>query len=77
MDIKQTLKDNKITQEEFADHIDLSRTALNLNLNGGEQKKPMIDCLNLLLAEKKGVTINIDHDKELIEISIDLSKYSR
>lgn len=59
MNIKEILKANKITQEEFADHIGMTREGLNLNLNKGNQKKMMIDSLKLLVSEKRGVKIDV------------------
>ena len=59
MDIKQTLKDNKITQEEFANYLGIDRVNLNINLNHGKQKQSIIDSLKIFIMEKRGVKIDI------------------
>ena len=60
MNIKQILKENKITQEEFAVYIGMTREGLNMKLNReGEIEKPIIDSLKLLVMEKRGLTIDI------------------
>mgnify|MGYP003660086928 CR=1 FL=1 len=53
LEIKQILKDNKITQEEFAQYVGLSRVGLNKNLNHGQQKEGLIKNLNQMIEEKK------------------------
>ena len=60
MNIKQILKENKITQEEFAVYIGMTREGLNMKLNReGDVEKPIIDSLKLLVMEKRGLTIDI------------------
>ena len=59
MDIKQTLKDNKITQEEFAKYLGIDRVNLNINLNHGKQKQSIIDSLKIFIMEKRGIKIDI------------------
>ena len=59
MDIKQTLKDNKITQEEFANYLGIDRVNLNINLNHGKQKQSIIDSLKIFIMEKRGIKIDI------------------
>lgn len=61
MNIKQILKDNKITQEEFANYIGMTREGLNMKLNRDSKiDKPIIDSLKLMVMEKRGLKINID-----------------
>lgn len=73
MNIKQILKDNGISQEEYASRIGLSRTAINLSLNGeGKQRRSDLDTLKLMIAEKRGVKIAFLEGK--IQINIDLTK---
>ena len=59
MDIKQTLKDNKITQEEFALYLGLTRENFNIYLNHGKQKQSIIDSLKIFIMEKRGIKIDI------------------
>ena len=59
MDIKQTLKDNNINQEDFALYIGMTREGLNVNLNSGKQRQMMVDSLKIYIAEKRGVKIDI------------------
>ena len=60
MNIKQILKENKITQEEFAVYIGMTREGLNMKLNReGEIEKPIIDSLKLLVMEKRKLTIDV------------------
>ena len=59
MEIKQILKDNKITQDEFASYIDMSRAGLNKTINNNRKTKLLLNSLKVLLAEKQGVEFNI------------------
>ena len=59
MDIKKLLKDNNITQSEFADYIDMSRIGLNKTLNNKRKEKLLLNSVKILLAEKQGVEFNI------------------
>ncbi len=59
MDIKQILKDNHITQEEFASYIDMSRIGLNNTLKNKRKTTLLLNSLKDLLAEKQGVEFNI------------------
>ena len=59
MDIKKLLKDNSITQAEFADYIDMSRIGLNKTLNNKRKEKLLLNSIKILLAEKQGVEFNI------------------
>jgi transcriptional regulator with XRE-family HTH domain len=59
MDIKQILKDNHITQEEFANYIDMSRIGLNNTLKNKRKTTLLLNSLKVLLAEKQGVEFNI------------------
>jgi len=59
MDIKKLLKDNSITQAEFADYIDMSRIGLNKTLNNKRKEKLLLNSVKILLAEKQGVEFNI------------------
>jgi transcriptional regulator with XRE-family HTH domain len=59
MDIKQILKDNHITQEEFASYIDMSRIGLNNTLKNKRKTTLLLNSLKVLLAEKQGVEFNI------------------
>jgi len=63
MNIKQILKDNNITQDEFAEYLGVTREGLNKNLNHCEPSKSMIDSLKLLVARKRGVTFDINLNK--------------
>lgn len=60
MDIKQILKDNSITQDEFADYVGLSRVGLNKNLNHGTQSKSLKNNLKMMIAEKRGIVIDVN-----------------
>ena len=59
MDIKKLLKDNNITQSEFADYIDMSRIGLNKTLNNKRKEKLLLNSIKILLAEKQGVEFDI------------------
>lgn len=59
MDIKKLLKDNSITQAEFADYIDMSRIGLNKTLNNKRKEKLLLNSVKILLAEKQGVEFDI------------------
>lgn len=59
MDIKKLLKDNSITQAEFADYIDMSRIGLNKTLNNKRKEKLLLNSIKILLAEKQGVEFDI------------------
>ena len=59
MEIKQILKNNSITQDEFAEYLGLDRVSLNKNLNHGKQRKGMINNLKMLVAEKRGIKFEI------------------
>ncbi len=59
MDIKKLLKDNSITQAEFADYIDMSRIGLNKTLNNKRKEKLLLNSVKILLAEKQGVQFDI------------------
>lgn len=59
MDIKKLLKDNSITQAEFADYIDMSRIGLNKTLNNNRKEKLLLNSVKILLAEKQGVQFDI------------------
>jgi len=59
MDIKKLLKDNSITQAEFANYIDMSRIGLNKTLNNKRKEKLLLNSVKILLAEKQGVQFDI------------------
>jgi len=59
MDIKKLLRDNSITQAEFADYIDMSRIGLNKTLNNKRKEKLLLNSVKILLAEKQGVQFDI------------------
>jgi transcriptional regulator with XRE-family HTH domain len=59
MDIKKLLKDNSITQAEFANYIDMSRIGLNKTLNNKRKEKLLLNSIKILLAEKQGVQFDI------------------
>jgi transcriptional regulator with XRE-family HTH domain len=59
MNVKEILKSNGITQEEFANYIGIDRVSLNKNLNNSTQKKGMINNLKMIVAEKRGIKIEI------------------
>lgn len=59
MDIKQILKDNHITQEEFANYINMSRIGLNNTLKNKRKTTLLLNSLKVLLAEKQGIEFNI------------------
>lgn len=59
LEIKQILKNNKITQDEFAQYLGLSREGLNKSLNHGKQKKGLVNNLKMMVAEKRGVKLDI------------------
>lgn len=60
-ELKERLKENQITQEEFASYLDMTRVGLNKTLNHGRRvPKSFLDSLKLLIAEKRGITITIN-----------------
>jgi transcriptional regulator with XRE-family HTH domain len=59
MDIKEVLKTNKITQQEFADFMGYSRQSLSGTLRDGKERKSLINNLKLILLEKRGVSIDL------------------
>jgi transcriptional regulator with XRE-family HTH domain len=59
VDIKQILKDNHITQEEFANYINMSRIGLNNTLKNKRKTTLLLNSLKVLLAEKQGIEFNI------------------
>lgn len=59
MDIKEVLKINKITQQEFADFMGYSRQSLSGTLRDGKERKSLINNLKLILLEKRGVSIDL------------------
>ena len=60
VNVKEVLKSNHITQSEFAEFIGLDRVSLNKNLNNRTQKKGMINNLKMIVAEKRGLKIEIE-----------------
>lgn len=70
MTLKEKLKANNITQEEFAKHLGMTREGFNMNLNKGKQKKSMEDTLKLFLAEKRGFKIELKEDKINLTIKL-------
>jgi len=60
MNIKEILKAHKITQEEFAEYLGMTREGLNMKLNRDEPSKSIINNLKFLVAEKRGVKIIVD-----------------
>ena len=60
MNIKEILKAHKITQEEFAEYLGMTREGLNMKLNRDEPSKSIINNLKFLVAEKRGVKITVD-----------------
>ena len=70
MNIKETLKANNITQEEFASYLGMTREGFNMNLNKGKQKKSMEDSLKLFLAEKRGFSFKLEEDKINLTIKL-------
>jgi transcriptional regulator with XRE-family HTH domain len=59
MDIKEVVKTNKITQQEFADFMGYSRQSLSGTLRDGKERKSLINNLKLILLEKRGVSIDL------------------
>jgi len=60
MNIKEILKQHKITQEEFAEYLGMTREGLNMKLNRDEPSQSIINNLKFLIAEKRGVKITVD-----------------
>ena len=60
MNIKEILKAHKITQEEFAEYLGMTREGLNMKLNRDEPSQSIINNLKFLIAEKRGVKITVD-----------------
>lgn len=60
MEIKEILKANRITQEELANYLGITRTALNISLNHGNQKRSVLNNLKFLVAERRGLRFDID-----------------
>ena len=60
MDIKEILKQHKITQQYFADYLGMTREGLNMKLNREEPSQSIINSLKFLVAEKRGVKIDVD-----------------
>jgi len=60
MNIKEILKVHKITQEEFANYLGMTREGLNMKLNRDEPSQSIINNLKFLIAEKRGVKITVD-----------------
>jgi len=60
MDIKEILKQHKITQQSFAEYLGMTREGLNMKLNREEPSQSIINSLKFLVAEKRGVKIEVD-----------------
>lgn len=60
MNIKEILKSNDITQQEFADYMGYTRQSLSGTLRDGKERKSLINNLKLIILEKKlGVVIEL------------------
>lgn len=59
MEFKKALKANKITQEAFASRIGMTRIGLNNKINKGNIGTSLLDSLKMMIAEKRGLTIDI------------------
>ena len=59
MTIKEALKKNGITQEEFAKYLGKTREGLNKSLNHGKPNQSLIDSLKVLVGEKRGFKFDI------------------
>ena len=53
MELKKSLKINKITQEAFAKYLGLTRVGLNKKLNRREVSQSLVDSFNTFLDKKK------------------------
>jgi len=60
MTIKELLKKNGITQDEFAHHLGKTREGLNKKLNHGKADQGLLDSLEKLVAKKRGVYFRIE-----------------
>ena len=60
MNIKEILKANRITQEEFADYLGMTRGGLNLKINRDKPSQSIINNLKFLVAEKRGIKIAVN-----------------
>lgn len=59
MNVKEALKKNGITQEEFAQYLGKTREGLNKTLNHGKPSQSIIDSLKLIVSKKRGIEFNI------------------
>ena len=59
MDIKEVLKANKISQQEFADFMGYTRQSLHYTLTNNKERKSLMNNLKLILLEKRGVSIDL------------------
>ena len=73
MDIKEVLKTNKITQQDFADYMGYTRQSLSGTFREGKERKSLINNLKLATAEKNGISIDITEEGHTI-VSFDLTK---
>lgn len=59
MQIKELLDKNKITQEDFAKYLGMSRVGLNKKINHGKPKQYILDSLKMYVARKRGIKFDI------------------
>jgi len=59
MNIKEALKKNGITQEEFANYLGKTREGLNKTINHGKSNQSIIDSLKVFVSKKRGIEFNI------------------
>jgi transcriptional regulator with XRE-family HTH domain len=59
--VKEILKKNNSTQEDFANYLGLDRVSLNKNINHAKKtRQSMIDSLKMFIAQKRGIRFEID-----------------
>lgn len=68
MDIKAILKQHKITQQDFANYLGLTREGLNMKINRGEPSQSIVDSLKFIVAEKRGFKIDVNLDLKSVSI---------
>ena len=59
INIRTVLADNNIKQKDFIEYIGYTRQGFIKALQG-KPKQPMIDSLKLFVADKKGVSIDVE-----------------
>lgn len=60
INVKDALSKNGITQKKFAEYLGISREGLNKSLNHAKQKKSLVNNLMFLVAEERGLKIQVD-----------------